>query len=341
MCLVTIVTRFYNEYELKRLMYCCDEDSREQVIREKLPIPVTNQNEVVALMKPVEFEIFNWFTDHRGIFTVEQEWALQFCWDLDGTINRTKTADSIIHSDCLDEKTRLVLACQYLPCRNAISFFNDLHLSTRMLFLEEYLMENGNRNIHEKNVEKLIRKRISRPFLWTSVSLQSGLLDNKPTEYRESLLEYVFEDTHEVHIARFCLSRLSADQREALFILHPLKILRIYLLRPYQKLFLDMANRVCHHLSGNQFHYLLHIIICQKIVARWNDFDYVNLLRQFWQNSIDYLKEIVDGTEIFEIMKEILNNRFPANKVPRYFLLHEMDVYENANACKEMTSTLW
>ncbi|GFS90378.1 uncharacterized protein TNCV_4096191 [Trichonephila clavipes] len=340
MCLVTIVTRFYNEYELKRLMYCCDEDAREQVIREKLHIPVKNQNEVVALMKPVEFEIFNWITDHRGIFTVEQEWSLQFCWDLDGTINRTKTADSMIHSDCLDEKTRFVLACQYLSCRNVLSFFKDMHPSTTKLVVDEYLMENGNRNNHEKNVETLIAKRTSRPFLWTSVSLQSGLLDNEPAEYRESLLEHVFENTYKVHIARYCLPRLSADQREELLTLHPLKILRIYLYRPYQKLFLDMANIVCQYLSGNQFHYLLHIIICQKIIALWKDFDYVNLLREFWQNSPDYLKKIVDGTEILEIMKEILNNRFPANKVPRYFLLHEIDVYENAIACEEMTSTL-
>ncbi|GFY46702.1 uncharacterized protein TNIN_125861 [Trichonephila inaurata madagascariensis] len=246
----------------------------------------------------------------------------------------------MIHSDCLDEKTRFVLACQYLSRWNVFSFFRDMHSSTKKLFIDEYLMENGDRNIHEKNVETLIISRKSRPFLWTSVSIQSGLLDNESAEYRESILEHVFENTYKVHIARFCFPRLRADQREEFLILRPLKVLWIYLYWPYQKLFLDMANRVCQYLSGNQFHYLLHIIICQKIVALWKDFGYVNLLREFWQNSSDYLKENVDGTEILEIMKEILNNRLPANKVPRYFLLHETDVCENAIACEKMTSTL-
>lgn len=352
--LVKLITGFYNKSELKRLMYCCDEEIRERVVREQLPIPLKYQNEIVALMKPIEFEIQNWIMDHNGIFTVEQEWALEFYWDSDGTINRIKTADSLIRSKSLNEKTRFVVACQYLSSWGVFIFFENLHELARKNILDEYSMENKNRNDLEKNVEKWIGKYRKgsitkshsyrwefRGFIWTHVSLQSRLLDDVSSEHRESLLVDAFENTNKIHIGRFCLSRMSADHHEEMLTLYPPKVLRIYLFWPNQKFFLDIANRVWIHLTGKHFMCVLHIIICQKIVALWKDIDYEDLLRQFWQKSPDHFKETVGGTEIFEILGEIINHRFPQDKVPGYFLLHERDVYENAISCKEITNILF
>ncbi|GFY38441.1 uncharacterized protein TNIN_352191 [Trichonephila inaurata madagascariensis] len=103
-------------------------------------------------------------------------------------------------------------------------------------------------------------------------------------EYK-CLIDAVFESTNEMHIGRFCLSRMSADHREQLLTRFPAKVLSIYLFWPYHNFFLDAANKVWDRLPEDHFVCLLHIIICQKIAALWKDFDYVDLLRQFWQKA--------------------------------------------------------
>ncbi|GFR23589.1 uncharacterized protein TNCT_574161 [Trichonephila clavata] len=129
---------------------------------------------------------------------------------------------------------------------------------------------------------------------------------------------------------------MSAGHREALLKRFPLKVLRTYLLWPNQRFFMDAVNKVWDRLPGNHFACLLHIIICQKIVELWKDFHYVNLLRQLWHRSPDHLKQYVEGTDIFEILMEILKNGVPCwlhpNDIPEKFFLHD-DVLANAPEC--------
>ncbi|GFV54205.1 uncharacterized protein TNCV_1496821 [Trichonephila clavipes] len=124
---------------------------------------------------------------------------------------------------------------------------------------------------------------------------------------------------------------MSADRREVLLKRFPLKILRVYLLWPCHHFFLDAVNNVWDQLQGRHFIRLLHIIICQKIVELWKDFDYVNLLRQLWHRSPDHLKRSIEGTDIFEILMEILKNGFNPKDAPGNFFLH--DIYDNAIEC--------
>ncbi|GFS33044.1 uncharacterized protein TNIN_479351 [Trichonephila inaurata madagascariensis] len=110
---------------------------------------------------------------------------------------------------------------------------------------------------------------------------------------------------------------MSVDHREQLLPLFPLKVLRIYLHRPYIHFFMDAANKVWDQLSGKDFTCLLDIIIHQKILELWTDFDYVGLLRQFWRRSPDHLKHYAEGTDIFQFLKEILKPGFHVD-VPRF-----------------------
>ncbi|GFY68862.1 uncharacterized protein TNIN_467371 [Trichonephila inaurata madagascariensis] len=197
---------------------------------------------------------------------------------------------------------------------------------SRNKILCKYSRANENLTEHEENVIKWIKHytagSIIRSEPWdhfTDASLQSRRLDDLSEEDRESLLREVFEDTDKMHIGRFCLSRMSVDHREQLLALFPLKVLRIYLHRPYLHFFMDAANKVWDQLSGKNFTCLLDIIIHQKILELWTDFDYVGLLRQFWRRSPDHLKQYVKETDIFEILMEIVKNGFPLKDIPLRF----------------------
>ncbi|GFS62400.1 uncharacterized protein TNIN_434341 [Trichonephila inaurata madagascariensis] len=311
----------------------------------KTNIPLTLVKEIIVLMKPLALEIHNWMVDHNGIFTEEQEHSLEFCFNPDGTLNRVKTAELLIYSKRLDVQTRFVLACQYWSSSDIGNFFVYLPRSSKEQILRKYLVANENWNEHEVNVRQWINLYNFEPQSrdWpdilqncTDVSLQSRLLDYYSEEARKSLLDIVFEYTEKMHVGRFCVSRMSVDHREKLLTSFPLKVLRVYLFRPYHHFFLDAANKVWNHLPGNHFTCLLHIIICQKILAFWEDYDYVNLLRQFWYSSPKHLKQFVERTEIFKILMEIVELGFSQKELPRYFALHDKYVHDNAVLCEDI-----
>ncbi|GFU31050.1 uncharacterized protein TNCV_4468251 [Trichonephila clavipes] len=348
---VKIVTDFFNDCDTRKIINHSEDETWKNTIREKTSafhIPLTLEEDIIALIKPIESEVFDWMEDHDGIFTIEQECSLKFCFNADGTVDRVKTADSLIHSKWLNEQMRFVLACQYLSSRDILAFFKKMCRKARSLIRLKYSEANENFNVHEENVVRWVQQYKAEKMFesksmcwcyicynWTAASLQSRLLDDLLEDYCTCLLDQVFEDTNKVHVARFCLFRMSVDRREDLLKHFPLKVLRIYLCWPCHHFFLDAANKVWNLLPGNHFCCLLHIIICQKIVDLWEDFDYVELLRQFWRRSPDHLKQCVEGTDIFEILMEIVKHGFHYKDVPRHFFLHA-NGYDNAIRCDDL-----
>ncbi|GFR02113.1 uncharacterized protein TNCT_708311 [Trichonephila clavata] len=350
--LVKLVAGYINHSDSREIINPTEDEICEEFIRRRtsnLDIPLTLQEDIVALIKPILSEVSNFSEDHNGIFTEEQEYSLKFCFNADGTVDRVKTADLLIHSAGLDAETRFVLACQYWSSWDVLAFFKKLQESAREQILIKYSTAKYTLSQYEKNVVLWTRNfkagRISesqskgwryRYYIWNYASLQSHLLDDLTERRRQSLLYDIFEISHLMHIRRFCLSRMSAGHREALLKRFPLNVLRIYLLWPNQRFFMDAVNKVWDRLPGNHFACLLHIIICQKIVELWKDFHYVNLLRQLWHRSPDHLKQYVEGTDIFEILMEILKNGVPCwldpNDIPEKYLLHD-NVWDNAPEC--------
>ncbi|GFY78035.1 uncharacterized protein TNIN_92171 [Trichonephila inaurata madagascariensis] len=343
---VKLVTDFINDCDTRKIITHSEDEIWKKAIKEKTSafhIPLTLEEDIIALIKPIESEVFDWMEDHDGIFTTEQKYSLKFCFNADGTVDRVKTADSLIHSKWLDEKTRFVLACQYLSSMDILSFFKKMNSSVRLLFLLQYSKANENFNAFEENVVRWVQQYKAKHmfesksmcwcpiwFNWTSASLQSRLLDHLLEDDCIVFLDHVFENTNKVHLARFCMFRMSVEYREDLLKRFPLKVLRIYLSWPCHHFFLDAANKVWDLLPGNHFFCLLHIIICQKIVDLWEDFDYVELLRQFWRRSPDHLKQCVEGTDIFEILMEIVKHGFHQKDAPRHFFLHANGYYNVA-----------
>ncbi|GFV54212.1 uncharacterized protein TNCV_2163041 [Trichonephila clavipes] len=327
--LVKLVAAFINDSETREIISLTEDEIWKKFIRKRtnFDIPLSLQEDIIAFIKPIQTEVSYWMDDHEEMLPLDQKLSLKFCFNADGTVDRVKTADLLIGSKLLDAKTRFVLACQYWSDWDVLMFFYSLPNSTRLQIMLKYSTPNEYLEEYEENVKHWIDnyrdKRIVKSkshgwcnyyFNWTNVSLQSRLLDDLSEEERQSILDDAFENTVNMQLGGFCLSRMSVEHREQFLILFPMKVLWIYLLWPYHHFFMDAVDKVWDRLPGNHFYFLLHIIICQKIVALWKDFDYVNLLREFWYKSPDRLKYSVEGSHIFEILMEILKNGFHPNK---------------------------
>ncbi|GFX44425.1 uncharacterized protein TNCV_1394461 [Trichonephila clavipes] len=350
--LVNLTSKLVSDYYTRLMMKCFKDDLWNEIMRLEIStynIPLTLQEEIIVLMKPLALEIHNWMVDHNGIFTEKQERILEFCFNPDGTVNRVKTADFLIHSKRLDVQRRFVLACQYWSSWDVLGFFKNLPQHEREQILHKNSTANENLKKYKENVLHWInlyrngcivksqpRDWCYKLYNWTDVSLQSRLLDDLLKKERQSILDDAFENTSKMHVVRFCLSRMSVNDCELLLTLFPLKVLRIYLFRPYHHFFMEAANKVWHRLPGNHFTSLLHIIICQKIVALWKDYDYVNLLREFWHRSPEHLKQYAEQSDIFEILIDIVKDGFPPKDVPKYFFLHDACSKGNEITCDKI-----
>ncbi|GFQ96831.1 hypothetical protein TNCT_664031 [Trichonephila clavata] len=114
--LVKLVAGYINDSDSREIINPNEGEICEEFIRKRtsnLDIPLTLQEDIVALIKPILSEVFNFIHDHDGIFTEEQECSFKFCFNVDGTVDRIKSADLLIHSEWLDAETSFVLACQY------------------------------------------------------------------------------------------------------------------------------------------------------------------------------------------------------------------------------------
>ncbi|GFR19874.1 uncharacterized protein TNCT_219641 [Trichonephila clavata] len=359
--LVNLAAGFIKDSATRRTIFCCGEKIWKRVLRERisdLNIPITLREDIIALIKPIKSEVLNWREDHLGIFTMDQdmplnaqELLLDFYFNPDGTVDRVKTADLFVHSEEFDVQTRFVVACQYWSKSEVLVFFKNLHESAREQILHKYSSSNGNLNKYEKNVAEWLfcyrnghidesRGCCSTYCYWTIASLQSRLLDHISPEERLYLLENVFKKTRWIHVQRFCLSRMSADHREDLLRRYPLKFLRTCLFWPWQRFFLDSINKVWDRLPKENFTCLLHIIICQKVLERLEDFDYVNLLREFWYRSPEHLKQYVERTDLFKIMMKIIKNGFRTHPENVPVFLHDSKFVNNAAICDRIIRTI-
>ncbi|GFR13358.1 hypothetical protein TNCT_196051 [Trichonephila clavata] len=124
--LVKLAAGFVNNVDTRNKIECSKEEIWNEVIKAKTSafgIPLTLQEDIISLIKPLQLETLNWMEDHDGIFNEIEEGLLEFCFNADGTVDRVKTADLLIHSFFLKVETRFVLACQYWSSWNILTFF--------------------------------------------------------------------------------------------------------------------------------------------------------------------------------------------------------------------------
>ncbi|GFQ77331.1 uncharacterized protein TNCT_364401 [Trichonephila clavata] len=124
MALVKIATYFIRAPEILDLeekyqskLYLLPDHKWEHVIYQKLSpssCPTALLNDIAAAIRAMSVENWYWVLDHLGIFSSRR---ILFCmplsWNTDGTINRIKTADTLIQSQGIDLVDRFALACNY------------------------------------------------------------------------------------------------------------------------------------------------------------------------------------------------------------------------------------
>ncbi|GFS33055.1 uncharacterized protein NPIL_244451 [Nephila pilipes] len=360
--LIRIALSLYSEPEVLDLqlrydkpLHLLPENKWQHLFARKLPpseYPEQLRLEIIAAIRPISFEVFQFWMDHGELVPD----TLNVYFKPDGTVDRMSTAEFLISCETLDLETRFVLACQYLPSEDTDLFWQELPPSFQTYIFQKYTSERLFTTPHEKNVvrwkELFLRKRGFRPVdnrellfkpIGTVMTLCNPVLDSLGPDDRHSMFVDAFEaSARNIPMGRLCLYRMNANERGSFLRSHPYQVLRIFLFCPLQPCFVETANGVWDIISNDCFLFLLHIMICQKIISKWNDFDYVLLLKQFWWKSPQRCRDYVAETRIYEILSRIIEDQVFCTSlrshVPPRYLIHGRTLFENAEQCVRMTN---
>ncbi|GFY47573.1 uncharacterized protein TNIN_461921 [Trichonephila inaurata madagascariensis] len=272
--------------------------------------------------------------------------VLPFAWKSDGTINRIRIAENIIQSEMFDMKTRLTFACNYWCWHEIREFAKRMSADEYEVLILKYI----NTSSTSTDVQMVIRffefiidttsrhscQLWSLESKWTFITMFNRVFDHLPIEKRLALESQSVQTSH-IPLARHFLTRMGVHRRSQMLQQYPYQVLRTLLFCPLQSSFKDAAATVKETLSDRSFLQLIHIIICQKILPGWRDFDYLDLLRTFWRESPIHCKEYVRGDDIFEILTVILEGRcfrtHLRSGIPRRYLTHGGNLIGNTIQC--------
>ncbi|KAF8792638.1 hypothetical protein HNY73_004210 [Argiope bruennichi] len=274
----------------KRLM----DKAKEKV--SEIPVPPPLHQCILALIKPISLEMARWKYDHFKI--LGDNFDFQSCrlfWMPEGIIDRQKTA------------------------REINSRWKYMHRKTLFhgIFWFARLQKDGVTYWSE-----LVHKLVNHLYPSTFCNYQKNPLwlryffDKLTSKEKKQCIEFTVNNTFKDHDNfRFCISQLNEEQREAVFKENPLRLLRFLLDWPYQSLFSEAAEQMWKYLQKRDFRYLLHFIIYNRIVADWYDFDYINLIKDFWHQSPTHFKDYIRNDLIYEPLKMVISHdltkRFP------------------------------
>lgn len=345
------------ESKYKTYLYLLPEEKWEPLIKQKLPpteYTAILRDEITAAIRPISFELGQWYKAHRHIFREEFPQRFTVICKSDGTVEQLKTADLLIQSQYLKLETRFVLACQYWNWDAILEFWNTLPAFEQDNIRQKYAEEVTNAIKPIQNVAIWLQMLGCRNHTqscscrsWSlslfrgNVTIWNRTFEQIPPFYKQIILKRLFLYCVSIPIGRRCLSRMNANERAYVLQLHPYQVLRIYLFWPLQPLFIDDAPKVMDKLSNTSLLHLIHILICQKILPGWRDSNYVDLLRKFWRESHVCCKEYVMKDQIFEILTIILEGkgfRTPLG-VPQRYLIHGGTVFKNAELCASISDT--
>ncbi|GBN05898.1 hypothetical protein AVEN_112667-1 [Araneus ventricosus] len=272
-----------------------EEKSKEIISR--LPLTQAFKAKVLSYVVPMTVEIETWMNDHSDIIFPAFDVQNYFCWKSEGIIDREKTIDVLLNLKDLPffyRYDRFRLACLYCKEHDAKYLWSMMSDDEKDSFNSKsydhssilgYWHAQFNRKRKDLRLNNYIGiKKFCLNTFVTNVSALRYLWDIFRQKYclyhkeeGEFLLSHLKRSYMYPEIVRFYLDELDDEYHYHLLIWQATDIGKSFLNWPYQTMFLDVK----------EFYFrpeaLLNHILREKIVPKCEDYNYLELLKKFWE----------------------------------------------------------
>ncbi|GFT26108.1 uncharacterized protein NPIL_570701 [Nephila pilipes] len=326
LALTKIAIHIYNENEFNDFfrwslgfLGLISAEEWEPILKRKLTsleLPLILQKKVIRLIKPISYEIDAFKLDHSDIIEYSSlETPIEYVWKGNGKIDRLKTAASYIQCEKYDLSKRFRMACAYWFKEEAKQLWKKMpettrkNLSTCSVHDFKWRWEQAVIDwivLIESETVDWRNHSFSRPLSWycqDNVIIQGNLLQQLSPQDHLDVLRNVMKGNFPTRTKSFCLSQLNVRQFKKVFKSHPLQVYTALLTWPFYLQFQEMADRIFEYLTEEDFLSFLHYVIFGKVSNDLNDYDYVELLQDLWKRCPNEIKQYVEGSDSFEILK--------------------------------------
>ncbi|GFT74422.1 uncharacterized protein NPIL_283131 [Nephila pilipes] len=289
----------------------------EELVERKISsfsLPPLLRVELIDVIRSVAAEIDQWFKDNNGhlLNRLQEKRSVHdhFQWNSLGKIDREKTARTLINVEGLHEEEYFDFSLVFMNEMFSLLLGKNtkrLLDSGRWCYCADLMWEictgeSGTKYIAQpySPVQLITLQRYS-PYPSTgeqNLQCINSVMSKKYIQYEELL---------------FCLSQVTDVERESIFKNYPFKLLMYFLDWPLQCEFLNTAKRLLPYFTANDFRDILVAILYERIMLGRKDFDYINLLKEFWSISPSPFKQNIKTDLMYKSLMYTLN--FPGDEI--------------------------
>ncbi|GFT65277.1 uncharacterized protein TNCV_1559311 [Trichonephila clavipes] len=280
----------------------------EELVKKRISsLPQLLKHELLDVIRSVSIEIDKWikyhFQDWQNFSGIACSALYDFQWNSLGKIDRVRTASALIVNEMLDIKDRCILDSLYV-LTDKVTIEKDVPHEFGVIC--SILAKTGIKYQKEWDlyIDVIQYNYFMRQNLFTTVSSEQKVLFLNIALLEECLPYNDF---------LFYMSNMGNEDRKAVFKTSCLKILQLLLDWPLQGEFLNAAEHLLPYFTEIDFIVMLNVIVYERIMLHRKDFNYIDLLKEFWSLSPSHLKEPINIYPIYEPLMLIIN--FPVDEI--------------------------
>ncbi|GFU25226.1 uncharacterized protein NPIL_675751 [Nephila pilipes] len=327
-----VATLVYNDIELSehlrpKEMYLesADLEKLDPILKKKvwsLDLPLMIKKKITVKMRQLKRETKNWYYDHKLMFKNDLFRPIKFVWKGNGTIDRLKTAKSLIECKSSDISKRFQMACVYWLEEETKKLWDEMNETARRELSATRLSYYDCRWGHavkdwitllKNGVVDWRKHSFSHSLFWfceEEAIIQGNLLQQLSPGDQSQALRNVIKDVFPYHTKRFCLSQMTAKQFDDVLKEEPLKVYIVLLNPPFHEQFQEIIDRIFTYVSEKEFlNFLLYVVI-SKIKNECHDYDYVELLKKLWNECPVNFKNFAEYSKYFDFLDKALNHDY-------------------------------
>ncbi|CAL1291907.1 unnamed protein product [Larinioides sclopetarius] len=270
------------------------------------------ENRILSFIPHIVLEIEKWEEDHPEVLPAGYDAHVHFCWKSVGTIDRESTAENLLNHGNLPVKNRFLLACLYCMQDHLSSLWDSIYDSHKAHLISK-CHRGSLLNYWTTCLDGLLSRRSVFPDASCIINvsaLRYFYNEHGEDEKRSFLNDVLSKHWKNLDLVRFCVSKLCQNGPEELSSSQCHNILRCFLNWPLQSFFLNVSECLLIKLDLAEINDLLHDILRIMNTHQYEGTEYLNLLKELWEQIPSYHKESLINTPDFQPIKTALGQTF-------------------------------
>ncbi|GIY71432.1 uncharacterized protein CDAR_368971 [Caerostris darwini] len=274
------------------------------------------QAAILVELKHISANIIKWIKFH--ILEGDPTFRLSYiCWQPDGMIDDWETAQFLLQNTRFNVTSRFLMAWIYSQIDDIERLWNQMSeqdkAKTKTIAKSpgfKYILRwftcvsEVDKNKFWRNFEKGWLEGL---FKQNEVGILKVHLDRYlPEDRRNKLKSLSLGGGVSYEVFKLYLSLLDDVEKHQLVIRNLKLIIFRYLQWPLQGLFIDLVNSMKDYITEEIFYELLRYILCEKIICKIDDFDYLDVFKYLWNRSSEKEKVYAKKQRMFRYINFLL-----------------------------------